>query len=107
MLTFFQIMSMDGWCSTVVRPLVCSGHNCEHTDLWTALFFMSYLLINGVMMVNVVVAILLDKFITEMTNLREEEQAEKDAAQAALSEELDAQERAASSAMEGRFMTVC
>lgn len=78
MLTFFQIMTLDSWCSGIMRPLMCNGEDCKGTDIMTIVFFLSYVLINSVMMANVVVAILLDKFIAEMDALRTEEKTEEE-----------------------------
>lgn len=58
MLTLFQVMTFDSWVSQITRPI------CLYYNSWGApLYFMSYILINGIIMTNVVVAILLDKFM--------------------------------------------
>lgn len=87
MLTFFQIMTLDSWCSGLARPLMCNepfgydpgedGPFCESVNPMTAFFFLSYVLINSVMMANVVVAILLENFIRAMEKLKEDEDEEK------------------------------
>lgn len=87
MLTFFQIMTLDSWCSGIARPLMCNepfgydpgedGPFCESVNPMTAFFFLSYVLINSVMMANVVVAILLEEFIRAMEKCKEDD--EKDA----------------------------
>jgi len=60
MLTMFQIMTFDSWCSGVARPIILrSGVN----QFVSASFFISYVLISGFIMANVVLAILLDKFL--------------------------------------------
>lgn len=69
MLTFFQIMTLDGWCSNITRPLVLSQSPL------VAGFFLSYVFINAIMMANVVVAILLEKFIQAMNEEDEEDAA--------------------------------
>lgn len=69
-LTFFQIMTLDGWCSNITRVLVLSQ------GPMVAGFFLSYVFINAIMMANVVVAILLEKFITAMNEEDERDKAE-------------------------------
>jgi len=76
--TMFQVLTGDGWAGDVVRPLFKDGK----TEPGVAFFFLSYILIASVMMLNVVVAILLDEFIRCVT-------AEKDAELALLEEERD------------------
>lgn len=55
MFSMFQCMTLDSW-SGIARPLIKNGP--MH---W--FFFCSYVLIAGIIMVNVVVAVLLEKFI--------------------------------------------
>lgn len=71
MLSFFQVMTLDGWCSGLVRPLLMDQSPLRQA--FVVFFFVSYVLVNSIMMVNVVVAILLDKFITEMSNEKAKE----------------------------------
>eukprot|EP00811_Abedinium_folium_P036492 NODE_9196_length_1440_cov_10.685453.p1 GENE.NODE_9196_length_1440_cov_10.685453~~NODE_9196_length_1440_cov_10.685453.p1 ORF type:complete len:338 (-),score=93.68 NODE_9196_length_1440_cov_10.685453:204-1217(-) len=93
MLTFLQILTLDGWCSTIVRRLMCSDGTCSEVDPWPVVFILSYVLINSVMMVNVVVAVLLDKFITairESPEVAEEEDEEEPEVEAAPAEPPEA-----------------
>lgn len=69
-LTFFQIMTLDGWCSNITRVLVL------RQGFFVAGFFLSYVFINAIMMANVVVAILLEKFISAMKDEEESEREE-------------------------------
>ena len=59
----FQVLSGDGWASDVARPLFVKNEEDEKsgnkTDPTVAFFFVSYILINSVMLLNVVVAVLL------------------------------------------------
>ena len=59
----FQVLSGDGWASDVARPLFtkkeAQGVVSYATDSTVAFFFVSYILINSVMLLNVVVAVLL------------------------------------------------
>lgn len=59
MFSMWQIMTMDSWASGIARPLIYNeGH-------WLAgpIFFISYTFIAGIIMTNVVVAILLEKYL--------------------------------------------
>merc|ERR1712217_315156 len=56
----FQIMTFDSWCSGIARPIILtSGVDWSISTV----FFVSYVLISGFIMANVVLAILLDKFL--------------------------------------------
>ena len=61
--TMFQVLTGDSWSSVVARPLsaVMAGYPNVHTDV--ALFFVSYILVCGFFVFNVVIAVLLDKFL--------------------------------------------
>lgn len=74
LVTFFQIMTFDGWCSTIARPLILEK------GVIFAGFFVTYVFVNSIMMTNVVVAILLEKFIKaqEELKLKEEEEEEEE-----------------------------
>jgi len=59
MFSMWQIMTMDSWASGIARPLIYNeGH-------WITgpIFFISYTFIAGIIMTNVVVAILLEKYL--------------------------------------------
>merc|ERR1712217_557967 len=56
----FQIMTFDSWCSGIARPIILTSG--VHWGISTV-FFVSYVLISGLIMANVVLAILLDKFL--------------------------------------------
>eukprot|EP00960_Hanusia_phi_P024373 717993-Hanusia_phi.AAC.5 len=84
--TMFQVVTGDSWASAVTRTIFDGPVMRTQFDYWTAFFFVSYVLIAGVFLINVVVAVLLDEFIssiqaeklqTESAN-REKEEREKD-----------------------------
>lgn len=55
--TMIQISSGDGWATEIVRPM----HNGDAVhDQLISLFFTSYFVLTGIVMLNVVVAVLLD-----------------------------------------------
>lgn len=63
MLTHLQIMTLDSWASQIARPIIFK-EGAQYI-----IFFVSYILINGVIMMNIVVAILLDSFITAIKSI--------------------------------------
>lgn len=69
-LTQFQILTLDSWASGVARPIM------DKLGPFHAIFFITYVFINSIMMVNVVVAILLDKFVAAMKNMEDEDKEE-------------------------------
>jgi len=73
MLSMFQVMSYDSWSSGITRPVVF-----RYSPNPTApIFFITYVFISAIIMSNVVLAILLDKFLAAA---KEFEDAEKAAA---------------------------
>ena len=64
-------MAGDSWASSVARGFWAETGKTE-SDV--ALFFISYILIASVMMLNVVVAVLLDEFISTVTREKEAEE---------------------------------
>ena len=66
MFTMFQMVTMDSWCSFITRTLV---YDLELN--LAAAFSISFVFIASIVLTNVVVAILLEKFLTKV---KEEEQ---------------------------------
>lgn len=66
--TMFQVLSGDSWASGVARSIFV-----DETEADVALFFVSYILIASIMLLNVVVAVLLDEFIATVTREKEEQ----------------------------------
>merc|ERR1719359_2708411 len=74
MLTLFQVMTFDSWVSGVTRPV------CLYYNSWgTPFYFISYMFVSGIIMTNVVVAILLEKFMDASAELEAERNAKKEA----------------------------
>ena len=65
--TLFQVLTGESWSEAIARPLM------EQSPGVTALFFISFILINGIVLINVVVAVLLEKMVDEEEPLEEEE----------------------------------
>lgn len=64
--SLIQVMTGDSWAEAVARPII---------DIYphAALFFMSYILIAGIMLMNVVIAVLLEKMSTVTVSVNEED----------------------------------
>ena len=61
--TLFQVLTGESWSEAVVRPLV---FGYEPTNaIGVGIFFISYILLTQVVLQNVVVAVLLDKFVQD------------------------------------------
>ena len=76
MLSMLQIMCFDSWSSQIARNVVFS----DKTSPIPPIFFVSYVLVSGLIMMNVVLAILLDKFLSTSQEIQAELKAEKAAA---------------------------
>ena len=62
MFTMFQVLTGDGWATAVTRPLFGPNLQDPPTSEVT-LFFVSYMIVAAIFVLNVVIAVLLDKFI--------------------------------------------
>jgi len=56
--TLFQVLTGESWAEAVARPLLFGS-----SPVVCALFFITYILLVGVVLINVVVAVLLDKMV--------------------------------------------
>lgn len=61
--TMFQVLTTESWSEAVARPLFNS--NSPTTSTGAAFFFVFFSILNGVILVNVVVAVLLEKMVDE------------------------------------------
>ena len=78
--TMFQVATGEAWASTVVRPIFNARDPEEQTtDRSISTFFVTYVIIAGVILMNVVVAVLLDEFIECITEEKEHNAALKKA----------------------------
>ena len=59
MFTLFQVMTGDSWAEAVARPLVFGLYS---NSISTGIFFVSFVLLTSIVLINVVVVVLLDKF---------------------------------------------
>lgn len=63
--TLFQVLTGESWSEAVARPLIF-GEDKDSVPPWVAaLFFASFILLTQIVLVNVVVAVLLDQFVTD------------------------------------------
>jgi voltage-gated sodium channel len=88
MLTMTQIMTFDSWSSGIARPIVVLDERSD--DFKSGLFFISYIFISAIIMANVVLAILIDNFLSAAKEVTDEDAQElKERKQAAGEEEPD------------------
>lgn len=80
MLTMLQIMSFDSWSSGITRPIIL---NHETADVLGGIFFITYVFASAIIMANVVLAILIDKFLSTAKEIQEAEKREKEEARQA------------------------
>ena len=65
--TMFQVLTGDSWASGVSRSLFQD----DQFEAKVAIFFISYILVAGVMLFNVVIAVLLDEFVHSVQEEKE------------------------------------
>lgn len=81
--TLFQVLTGESWSEAIARPLL------EENPILTGIFFVTFVLINGVILFNVVIAVLLEKFCDPGDDEGDEEiegEEEDEAAAASLNE---------------------
>mmetsp|Transcript_84577 Transcript_84577/g.217919 ORF Transcript_84577/g.217919 Transcript_84577/m.217919 type:complete len:396 (-) Transcript_84577:89-1276(-) len=76
--TMFQVMTTESWSEAVARPVLLIPGEIE--ALATAVFFVSFSIICGIILVNVAVAVLLEKMV-DKTEDEEEAKADEDSPQ--------------------------
>jgi len=59
MFTLFQVMRGDSWAEAVARPLVFGLYS---NSISTSIYFASFVLLTSIVLINLVVVVLLDKF---------------------------------------------
>jgi voltage-gated sodium channel len=69
--SLFQVVTTDSWASSITRSLF---HEDGAVDTAVAFFFVSYVLVASIVLVNIVVAVLLDEFIASVTARKEAEE---------------------------------
>lgn len=69
MFTMFQLLTMDSWASGITRNIIF-GYDWPLAPV----FFISYMFVAGIVMTNVVVAILLERYLTSTRELGKKEE---------------------------------
>jgi len=77
--TLFQVLTGESWSEAIVRPLLFGWSPMNAVTV--AIFFTSYILLTQVVLQNVVVAVLLDKFVEDPDAKDGESQAEAESAE--------------------------
>ena len=66
MFTMFQVMTTDSWTEGISRPLFFGFSNSLTVNaIVTGAFFVSFSILTGIVIINIVVAVLLDKFVDD------------------------------------------
>ena len=79
--SLFQVVTTDSWASNITRSLFPDD---GAVDTPVAVFFVSYVMIASIVLINIVVAVLLDEFIATVT-------AQKEAKERLLEQEREAE----------------
>lgn len=61
--TMFQVLTGESWSEAICRPLAHGIDSLQSTAF--ALFFVSFAVVNGIVLINVVVAVLLEKMVDD------------------------------------------
>merc|ERR1719492_162726 len=69
-LSLLQIMTFDSWCSGIARAIIFEK------GAVAAVFFITYVFIASIIMANVLIALLLDEFMSASNNEQDEEEVE-------------------------------
>jgi len=72
MLTMGQIMTFDSWSSGISRPILLHDNT---QSIMGAIFFITYVFASAIIMANVVLAILIDKFLSTAKEIEEQNKA--------------------------------
>ena len=63
--TLFQVLTGESWSEAVARPLIFGEDKDSQPAWFSAIFFTSFILLTQIVLVNVVVAVLLDQFVDD------------------------------------------
>eukprot|EP00931_Biecheleriopsis_adriatica_P032737 TRINITY_DN19065_c0_g1_i1.p1 TRINITY_DN19065_c0_g1~~TRINITY_DN19065_c0_g1_i1.p1 ORF type:complete len:437 (+),score=104.44 TRINITY_DN19065_c0_g1_i1:125-1435(+) len=74
MYTMFQVLTGESWSEAVARPLLFTTEFSQAFGV--AFFFVSFNLLNGVVLINVVIAVLLEKMVDDTPQPSDEEEKE-------------------------------
>jgi len=93
--TLFQVMTGESWSEAVARPLIFGLY--KNDAIVVGIFFVSFIILTQIVLINVVVAVLLEKFVASEPDEGEEDAAvdqrlaslDSKEASATMSEKLD------------------
>eukprot|EP00854_Cymbomonas_tetramitiformis_P007855 gene7855-9328_t len=68
--SLFQVLTGDSWAEVIARPFIDEVP-------WSVIYFVSYILVAGVMLMNIVIAVLLEKIANVTINESDKEEEEK------------------------------
>jgi len=63
--TLFQVLTGESWSEAIARPLIFGFPSEEGGAAFVAIFFTSFILLMQIVLINVVVAVLLENFVTD------------------------------------------
>jgi len=63
--TLFQVLTGESWAEVVARPLLFGVNEAPFGVVGAAIYFLSYVLVASFVLINLVVAVLLDKMVAE------------------------------------------
>jgi len=98
--TLFQVLTGESWSEAVVRPLLFGREAGATSAFGVGLFFTFYILATQVVLQNVVVAVLLDKFVEDSDKNTQENEAAGGAGDSASMQQLDEAVLAQATALE-------
>merc|ERR1719453_2311594 len=78
--SLFQVLTGESWSEVIARPLVYGtddNHAPSSNAVIASIFFVVFLLLNSIVLINVVVAVLLEKMVDEAPVEDEEDKADE------------------------------
>merc|ERR1719301_513795 len=75
MLSMCQIATFDSWSSGITRPVLLHENTEPHMG---AMFFVTFVFASAIIMMNVVLAILIDKFLSTAKSIEEQNKADRE-----------------------------
>ncbi|CAK9075523.1 unnamed protein product [Durusdinium trenchii] len=88
--TMFQVLTCESWSEAIARPLLHCNSVAEAFGV--AFFFVSFIIVNAIVLINVVVAVLLEKMVDDTekkADTQEEEPMEDDEVERLGTQELE------------------
>ena len=69
LLSMFQVVTGDSWAADIMKSTMPDDGTI---DVTSAIFFVSFMLIGHLVLINIVIAVLLDEFLTTLSKARED-----------------------------------